>query len=38
MSEYEFKQKARLKAVNSALQTQAQERVAEDIRLVTPGG
>ena len=34
----EFEQKARLQAVDSALQVQAQERVVEDIRLVTPGG
>lgn len=34
----EFEQKARLQTVDSALQIQAQERVVEDIRLVTPSG
>jgi len=38
MGECEFEQKAVVKAVDSALQAQAQERVAEDLRLVTPGG
>jgi len=38
MGECEFEQKAVVKAVDSALQAQAQERVAEELRLVTPGG
>ena len=38
MGEQEFEQKAVVKAVDSALQAQAQERVVEDLRLVTPGG
>jgi len=38
MGECEFEQKAVVKAVDSALQALAQERVAEDLRLVTPGG
>lgn len=36
MGEYEFEQKAVVKAVDSALQ--AQERIAEELRLLTPGG
>ena len=38
MGECEFEQKAVVKAVDSALQAQAQERLAEDLRLSTPGG
>jgi hypothetical protein len=38
MGELEFEQKTVAKAVDSALQAQAQERVAEELRLVTPGG
>jgi len=38
MGECEFEQKAVVKAVDSALQAQAQERVAEELRLLTPGG
>ena len=38
MGECEFEQKAVVKAVDSALQAQVQEREAEELRLVTPGG
>jgi hypothetical protein len=38
MGEYEFEQKAVVKAVDSALQAQALEQVAEELRLLTPGG
>jgi len=38
MGECEFEQKAVVKAVDSALQAQVQERVAEELRLVTPRG
>jgi hypothetical protein len=38
MGECEFEQKTVVKAVDSALQAQAQERLAEDLRLSTPGG
>jgi len=38
MGECEFEQKTVVKAVDSALQVQAQERLAEDLRLSTPGG
>jgi hypothetical protein len=38
MGECEFEQKAVVKAVDSALQAQVQEQVAEELRLVTPGG
>jgi len=38
MGECEFEQKAVVKAVDSALQPQVQGRVAEELRLVTPGG
>ena len=38
MGECEFEQKAVVKAVDSALQVQAQARMAEELRLSTPGG
>lgn len=38
MGECEFEQKAVVKSIDSALQAQAQERIAQDIRMVTPGG
>ena len=38
MGECEFEQKSVVKAVDSALQAQVQEQVAEELRLVTPGG
>jgi hypothetical protein len=38
MGECEFEKKSVVKAVDSALQAQVQEQVAEELRLVTPGG